>query len=101
MTRQVLRPIAVVLVVAVLLLLGATTGGAFAHEVQHAAHHNAGMHGTGVCAWMCATAGATTTPALLAVPITISEDAVLLFIGGLRSFDSFSRLLARAPPVLL
>jgi hypothetical protein len=49
---------------------------------------------------MCATAGATTTPALLAVPVTISEDAVLLFIGGLRSFDSFSRLLARAPPVL-
>ncbi|HLG43993.1 MAG TPA: hypothetical protein VI337_03160 [Nitrospirales bacterium] len=100
MTRPVLRPIALVLAVAVLLLLGATTGEAFAHEVQHAAHHNAGMHGTGVCAWMCATAGATTTPALLAAPVTVSEEAVLLFIRGLRSFDSFSRLLARAPPVL-
>jgi len=100
MTRPVLRPIALVLAVAVLLLLGATTGETFAHEVQHAAHHNAGMHGTGVCAWMCATAGATTTPALLAAPVTVSEEAVLLFIRGLRSFDSFSRLLARAPPVL-
>jgi hypothetical protein len=100
MTRPVLRPIAVVLTVAVLLLLGATTGGAFAHEVEHAAHHSAGMHGTGVCAWMCATAGAVTTPALLAVPVTISEDAAPPFLGDLQSFDSFSRLLVRAPPVL-
>lgn len=101
MIRPVLRPIAVVLVVAVLLLLGATTGSAFAHDVQHAAHHNAGMHSTGVCAWMCATAGATPTPAVLAAPVTVSEEAALPFLSRLRSSEYSSRLQARAPPVLL
>src|SRR2546422_5194827 len=57
MIRSLLRPIACTLAVAILLMLGATTGSAFAHEIQHAAHHNAGMHATGICAWMCATAG--------------------------------------------
>src|SRR5206468_814519 len=55
MLRSLLRPIACTLAVAILLMLGATTGSAFAHEIQHAAHHNAGMHATGICAWMCAT----------------------------------------------
>jgi len=42
------------LAVGLLLLLGGTTGSAFAHEIQHAGHHSAGMHGQGICAWMCA-----------------------------------------------
>ena len=63
MIRSYLRPIALTLAVAVLLMLGATTGISFAHEIQHAAHHTGGMHTTGVCAWMCATAGAVTTAA--------------------------------------
>src|SRR5256712_13829392 len=63
MIRSLLRPIACTLAVAILLMLGATTGSAFAHEIQHAAHHNAGMHATGICAWMCATAGAVATAA--------------------------------------
>ena len=42
---------------AVIALLAVTTGSAVAHELQHAAHHDAGMHGSGICAWMCATAG--------------------------------------------
>lgn len=100
MIRPVLRPIAVVLAVAVLLLLGATTGGAFAHEVQHATHHSAGMHGKGVCAWMCAAAGATTTPAVHAIPVTVSEEAALPFLSRPRSSEYSSRLQARAPPVL-
>ena len=33
--------------------LAVTTGSAVAHELQHAAHHDAGMHGSGICAWMC------------------------------------------------
>jgi hypothetical protein len=42
---------------AVIVLLTVTTGSTVAHELQHAAHHNAGTHGSGICAWMCATAG--------------------------------------------
>ncbi len=46
-----------ILACVVIVLLAMTTGSAVAHELQHAAHHNAAMHGTGICAWMCATAG--------------------------------------------
>lgn len=42
------------LAVGLLLLLGTTTGSAFAHDIQHAGHHSAGMHSQGICAWMCA-----------------------------------------------
>lgn len=101
MIRSLLRPIACTLAVAVLLMLGATTGLAFAHEVQHASHHTAGMHGTGMCAWMCATAGAVTTAAFHATTVTVDEEQALPFLDGLRSFDSCSKLHARAPPALL
>jgi hypothetical protein len=101
MIRSYLRPVALTLAVAVLLMLGVSTGGAFAHEIQHAAHHTAGMHGTGVCAWMCASAGAVATAAIHATVITPNEDNALPFLSCLRSFDSCSQLQARAPPVLL
>ena len=52
------RVLAFALAVGLLLLLGGTTGSAFAHEIQHAGHHNAGMHGQGICAWMCAAGSA-------------------------------------------
>ncbi len=42
---------------AVFVLLAMTTGGAVAHELHHAAHHGAGMHGSSICSWMCATDG--------------------------------------------
>lgn len=100
MIRSHLRPVALTLAVAVLLMLGATTGISFAHEVQHAAHHTGGMHATGVCAWMCATAGAVTTAAFHAVTVTPNEDRARPFLSGLRSCDSCSTLQARAPPVL-
>lgn len=100
MTRSYLRPVALVLAVAVLLMLGTTTGGAFAHEIQHAAHHSGGMHGTGICAWMCATAGSVTSVAVLPAAITGAEEAAPIFPGTFHSFESFSRLQARAPPVL-
>jgi hypothetical protein len=101
MIRSHLRPIALTLAVAIVLMLGATTGSAFAHEIQHAAHHTAGMHGTGICAWMCATAGAVTTATIHATIVTPNEDNALPFVSSLRSFDSFSQLQARAPPALL
>ncbi len=101
MIRSLLRPIACVLAVAILLMLGATTGSAFAHEIQHAAHHNAGMHATGICAWMCATAGAVATAAFHAAAVTVSVETALSFLDSLRSIDCFAQLQARAPPVLL
>ncbi len=101
MIRSHLRPIALTLAVAVLLMLGVTTGIAFAHEIQHAAHHTAGMHASGICAWMCATAGAVTTATVHATTVTLNEDTTLPFLSGLRSFDTCSTLQARAPPVLL
>ena len=100
MIRSHLRPIALTLAVAVLLMLGATTGISFAHEVQHAAHHTGGMHATGVCAWMCATAGAVATAAHHVTTVTLNEETALPFLSGLRSFESCSTLQARAPPVL-
>ena len=101
MIRSSLRPVALTLAVAIVLMLGATTGSAFAHEIQHAAHHTAGMHGSGICAWMCASAGAVTTAAIHATTATVNEESALPFLNGLRSFECSSTLHARAPPVLL
>jgi len=101
MIRSLLRPVACMLAVAIVLMLGATTGSAFAHEIQHAAHHTAGMHATAICAWMCATAGAVVTAAVSATAVTVSVETALPFLDGLRSIDCFAQLQARAPPVLL
>jgi hypothetical protein len=101
MIRSLLRPIACTLAVAIVLMLGAITGSAFAHEIQHAAHHTAGMHATGICAWMCATAGAVTTAAFHATAVTISVETAAPSLDGPRSIDCSAQLQARAPPVLL
>lgn len=100
MSRLHLKSIALTLAVVVLLLLGATTGSAFAHEVQHTAHHMAGMHATPICAWTCATAGAVITPAVRPVQFTPVHYAASPFLSRLRSSEYLSRLQARAPPVL-
>ncbi len=101
MIRTILRPVAFTLAVAILVMLGAATGSAFAHEVKHAAHHTAGMHATGICAWMCAASGTVTTAVVLVAAVTVSAGEARPFISGLRSFDCFSQLQARAPPTLL
>ncbi|MBI3810158.1 MAG: hypothetical protein HY284_06840, partial [Nitrospirae bacterium] len=44
MKQTFFRSIAWTVVAAVVLILAATTGSAFAHEIQHAAHHTGGMH---------------------------------------------------------
>lgn len=84
---------------AVIALLAVTTGSAVAHELQHAAHHDAGMHGSGICAWMCATAG---------VDVATSVHAAhLLALSGDLSFSSDQLLFSqsgslcqsRAPPL--
>jgi hypothetical protein len=85
---------------AVIALLAVTTGSAVAHELQHAAHHSAGMHGSGICAWMCATAGTH-----VATPLHVTH---LFALVSLLPFDSVQTLSiqllasshARAPPAL-
>lgn len=93
------RSIVWIVACAVIVLLAVTTGGAVAHELQHAAHHNAGMHGSGICAWMCATAGVHV--------VTPIHSMHLFTVAGEVSFRSDSMLLpqllapsrSRAPPV--
>lgn len=101
MTGRLFRSAAWMLIVVVLLMLSATTGGAFVHEIQHAAHHTAGMHSTGICAWMCAAAGAVMTPVVQTSIVAVIEAAPPWSLSLLRPFDSVSQLPARAPPTLL
>ncbi|MDR4480200.1 MAG: hypothetical protein R3B37_10730 [Nitrospira sp.] len=93
------RTIVWVVACTIIALLAVTTGSAVAHEVQHTAHHNAGMHGSGICAWMCATAGVHV--------VTPIHSMHLFTVAGEVSFRSDSVLLpqflapsrSRAPPV--
>lgn len=97
--QTILRPVAWTLLVAVLLMFGAATGSAVAHEIQHA-HHTAAMHTTGICAWMCATAGTVTTAAMLPSAVVPVEDLPVLPDFQSASAESLNRLQARAPPSL-
>ena len=99
MRRSSVQSIAWVLVTAVLLMLGATTGSAFAHEIQHAAHHTAGMHSSGICAWMCATAGTAATIVLQPVSYDLAQVAPLLTRWLPVSTVVLTPLLPRAPPL--
>ncbi|MGZ9189596.1 MAG: hypothetical protein ACXW39_06035 [Nitrospira sp.] len=80
MRNPIFRSTVWVVAFAVMALLAVTTGSAVAHELQHAAHHNAGMHGSGICAWMCATAGVHV--------VTSIHSAQLFEIISLLAFDS-------------
>ena len=83
---------------AVIVLLAMTTGSAVAHDLQHAAHHDAGMHGSGICAWMCATAGVHVVTPVHSMP--------MFEVVRLLTFDSDHAVLVqllspsqpRAPP---
>jgi hypothetical protein len=101
MVSKNLKAIAWALVVAVVLIVGTTTAEAFVHEVQHATHHSAGMHTTGICAWMCVSAGAVSTPVFLPVAATVVQPFVLPQASQLVSLIIAGRLQARAPPTLL
>lgn len=100
MISKGLKPISWALAVGMVLLLATTTGGAFVHEVQHA-HHNAAMHTTGICAWMCATAGAVITPLFLPISSTVVQQSVVPLERQPVSLTFASQLQARAPPILL
>lgn len=76
-TGPTFKAIAAALALGVLVLLGATTGSAFAHEVQHAGHHSAGMHHQGMCAWMCAAG-----QSLGAVACVFQVDAASFALAG-------------------
>ena len=90
-----------VVVFAVIALLAVTTGSAVAHELKHAAHHDAGTHGSGICAWMCATAGVhVVTPVHATHVLALSGDAS--FLSGIIRISQLSSLChSRAPPVSL
>lgn len=92
-----IRSVAWTLLVTVLFMFGATTGSAVAHEIQHA-HHTAAMHGTGVCAWMCASAN--TMVAATVVPSVVAPIEELPVPADLQSAsaESLHRLQARGPP---
>ncbi|GMV48925.1 MAG: hypothetical protein NBKEAIPA_00761 [Nitrospirae bacterium] len=99
MRYESFKTIVWVLVGTVVLLLATTTGGAVAHELQHAAHHGAGMHASSICSWMCATAGVhVVTPVHLTQVfevvghVPVSSDGIFLTPRPLPS-------LPRAPPV--
>jgi len=85
--------------VGLLVLIGATTGSAFAHDIQHAGHHSAAMHGKGVCAWMCA-AGQAMEEITLSLDSQASPVQSLSFLPHARP-ASFDRPTAapRAPPL--
>ena len=100
MSRSSLQSIAWVLIAAVLLILGATTGSAFAHDIQHAAHHTAGMHSSGICAWMCATAGTATAIVLQSLHHEVAQVAPLLASSLPVSVVLLTPLLPRAPPLV-
>jgi len=99
MSRSFVRSVACVLAVAVLLMLGATTGGAIAHEIQHAAHHTAGMHNSGICAWMCTTAGTTAALILQPVHYETAQAAPLPVASFPASVAFLTPLLPRGPPL--
>ena len=98
MIRLSVKSISWVLVVAVLVILGTTTGSAFAHEIQHAAHHTAGMHSSGICAWMCTTAGTLSTAALQPLNYEVVLAAASLSEPTVISRDTNPSPLPRAPP---
>jgi hypothetical protein len=97
MSRRLTKTTAVVLVLGILLMLGLTTGSAVAHEIQHA-HHTAAMHGTGLCAWMCASGSGAATATV--VPSAVAPVENLPVPQDLRSssLPFLNRLQARAPP---
>ncbi len=99
MSRKLTKTTATVLVLGVLLLLGATTGSAVAHEIQHA-HHTAAMHSTGLCAWMCATGSGVATATVLPSVIILVQNLPQLPDLLPHATHSFDRLQARAPPSL-
>lgn len=94
------KSVAGLLAAGLLLFLAATTGLAVAHEIQHA-HHMPGMHGTGLCAWICAAGQGVQADTLWldgeSMPIRLAAPAP----DRHRAALSFSTHLSRGPPFFL
>jgi hypothetical protein len=100
MSRSFLRCSAWALVVAIVIVLAVTTGSAVAHDLQHSAHHAAGMHSTGICAWMCAAAGAVGTPVVQVSSITLVGSCPPVSASHPFEAGASAPLHPRAPPSL-
>jgi hypothetical protein len=100
MFPKLLKPVALALAVGIVLMLAAVTGSAFAHELQHAAHHNARMHATGICAWMCATAGTIATPVFAPIASLVLQESIPFAKSQALSALVVPLVDARAPPIL-
>ena len=85
---------------AVVVLLAATTGGAIAQELQHAGDHKAATHGSGICAWMCATAGAHVAASLHSAPMFGLISLLALVPDQALFIHLPAPALARAPPAV-
>ncbi|GIW54822.1 MAG: hypothetical protein KatS3mg082_1226 [Nitrospiraceae bacterium] len=92
MKRSLLGSTTWVLVVTVVTVLAATTGSVVAHDFQHAAHHAAGLHSTGICAWMCAAG-----QVFGEIPFVLHVDVGPLTFGSLPFFREPSETASQAP----
>lgn len=89
------------MVFAVVVLFAATTGSSIAHELKHAVHHNAGMHGSGICAWMCATAGAHVAASIHSAPLFGLVTVLAVHSDRALTIHLPAPALARAPPAIV
>ncbi len=94
-----LKSVACAVLGAVIILIAATTGSAVAHELQHAAHHTAGMHGSGLCAWMCATTAVDTAGLVHHVQTFAAVERLSTSSARAGSDLIFTSSAPRAPPV--
>ncbi|MBP8116714.1 MAG: hypothetical protein KAY09_03185 [Nitrospira sp.] len=93
------RSIVWIVACAVIVLLAVTTGNAVAHELQHAAHHDAGMHGSGICAWMCAMAGVHVVTPVHSTHLFSSAGDVSFRFDAVRLPQLLAPSRPRAPPL--
>jgi len=85
------------LVVAVILIVSA--GGAFAYDLGHQCSHTIGLHGTGICAWMCGTgADIETAPTPVVSHDACQCGARLLSAAGRIQSEAVGLIHSRAPP---
>ncbi len=92
MRRSLLSSTAWLLVVAVVTMLVAATGSAVAHDLQHATHHAAGLHSTGICAWMCAAGHV-----FGGIPVVFQVGVGPLTFGSLPIFQEPSEGASKVP----
>lgn len=88
------------LVLCLVLTNGFMAAPSVAHAEHHGAHHDAGMHASGICAWFCAS-GQEVEPS----PVHLTSVFQLVSLSREVSVDSIvplfsSNLFARGPPVV-